>query len=86
MFLGPEREFIQRMVNTGQSAMMMDRFYSYLEDVLSLLEIPVEEPSYLRSFLAGGLYKLSLDWFKNGADLPPEEMAARLVKVAPKII
>lgn len=82
-FLGPDREFIQVMVNAGHSAIMMDKFYRYLEDVLSLLTVLEDKSPYFRSFLAGGLYKLSLDWFQGGADLSPEEMAHLLADVAP---
>lgn len=80
MFLGSEREFIQLVKDASYSMVMMDKFHRYLEDILSLAGIADDRSTYLRSFLAGGLYKMSLDWFRDGTVMPPEDMAALLSK------
>ena len=37
-------------------------------------------PPFVRSFLAGGLYRMLMDWMKEGAKTAPEEMSAFLAK------
>ena len=42
------------------------------------LEEPVE--SFVKSFLAGGLYKFLIDWIKSDSNTPIQEMAEFLAK------
>ena len=44
----------------------MGRFYTYLDDIIPSMVQEQEIPAFVRSFLAGGLYKMLVDWMKNG--------------------
>lgn len=76
-----EREFYTCIVQAGLSFLLMDRFYLYLGRMESLLLPHDEQHPYIRSYLTGGLYKITVDWTKNGMDVPEEQMAALLVEL-----
>lgn len=80
MFLGSERAFVRRVQEIDLGVMIMDQFYNYLYDILALAGVSNEKSPYLRSFLAGGLYKLAVDWFRSGAEETPEEMATLMTQ------
>ncbi len=71
---GKERAFLIAVVRSDLSAQLMDKFYGYLDRIIPQTDVP----PFVKSFLAGGLYKMLMDWMKKGADTPPEEMAAFL--------
>lgn len=74
---GTHREFLIAVVRSGLSAQLMDKFYNYLDQIIPKM-VSEDVPSFVRSFLAGGLYKMLIDWMKNDTLVPPEEMAAFL--------
>ena len=71
---GEEKTFLAAVIRSGLSAQMVDKFSDYLKQVLPVTDLP----SYASSFLAGGLYKMLIDWMKNDCQTEPEEMAAFL--------
>ena len=73
-----EDAFFEAIIGAGLASLLMDRFYEYLERIFALIPLREAPGRYLRSFVAGGLYKMLIDWLENGADLPEEEMARRL--------
>lgn len=73
-----ERDFLIAVVRSGLSAQLMDKFYAYLEEIFSQMQLDAEVASYAKSFLAGGLYKMLIDWVKNDTRDSPEAMAAFL--------
>lgn len=74
---GQEREFLIAVVRSGLSAQLMDKFYGYLDQIIPQM-VSEEVQPFVKSFLAGGLYKMLMDWMKTGTQTPPEEMAAFL--------
>ena len=56
----------------------MELFYHYLDLVYKKIDWTQNVPSYIRSFLAGGLYKLLIDWMKDESKASPEELATFL--------
>lgn len=77
---GQEREFLIAVVRSGLSAQLMDRFYGYLDQIIPQMVPSEEVQPFVKSFLAGGLYKMLMDWMKTGTQAAPEEMAAFLAK------
>lgn len=75
---GEEMTFLIAVVKSGLSSQLMDRFYMYLEKIISSMEMGAEVGSYVKSFLAGGLYKMLIDWVKEGAKTEPTVMATFL--------
>lgn len=69
-----ERDFLVAVIRSGLSAQLMDKFYGYLDQIVP----QIGEHTYIKSFLAGGLYKMLLDWMRDGMKTPPEELAAFL--------
>lgn len=75
---GQAREFLIAVVRSGLSAQLMDRFYGYLDQIIPQMVPSEEVQPFVKSFLAGGLYKMLMDWMKTGTQTAPEEMAAFL--------
>lgn len=75
---GQEDAFFEAIIQAGLASLLMDRFYVYLERIFTLIPLRETPNRYLRSFVAGGLYKMLIDWLKSGADLPEAEMARLL--------
>lgn len=75
---GQERQFLIAVVKSELSAQLMDKFYDYLDHIFSLMDLNVEVTSYAKSFLAGGLYKMLIDWMRNDTQDSPEIMAVFL--------
>lgn len=73
-----ERDFLNAVVRSGLSHQLMGRFYTYLDDIIPSMVQEQEIPAFVRSFLAGGLYKMLVDWMKNGCLDKPEEMSVFL--------
>lgn len=76
-----EREFYLCIVRQKLSSLLMDRFYVYLSRMLALLLPEQTWHPYIRSYLTGGLYKVTVDWIENGMDLSEEQMTALLVEL-----
>lgn len=77
---GQERAFLIAVVRSGLSAQLMDKFYGYLDQIIPQMVPSEEVQPFVKSFLAGGLYKMLMDWMKAGTQTSPEEMAAFLAK------
>lgn len=75
---GTQREFLIAVVRSGLSAQLMDKFYTYLDQIIPRMVPSEEVQPFVKSFLAGGLYKMLMDWMKTGAQTAPEKMAAFL--------
>ena len=74
-----EKDFLIAVVKSGLSYQLMDRFYVYLDQIIPSM-VSENVPPFVRSFLAGGLYRMLMDWMKEGAKTTPEERAAFLAK------
>lgn len=79
---GAEKEFLLAIIRSGLASCLMDQFYNYLEQILALVAENRILAPYMKSFLAGGLYKMLIDWIENGADVSSEEMAGLLISLA----
>lgn len=60
-----EQEFLLILVRSGLSMQLMDKFYCYLELFYQKMAPSQTINPYIRSFLAGGLYKLLVDWIND---------------------
>lgn len=72
---GEEREFLTLIVKNGLSPLLVDKFFIYLETVNSFVYADTHIKPFVRSFLAGGLYQMLVDWIKDGMQTPIDEMA-----------
>ena len=72
---GEDQVFLTAVIRSGLSAHLMDKFYHYLDQLYSGMELGKNVDSYVLSFLSGGLYKMLIDWMMHGAVTEPEEMA-----------
>ena len=75
---GQERDFLIAVVRSGLSAQLMDKFYAYLDQIIPRMVPSEEVQPFVKSFLAGGLYKMLMDWMKTGAQTAPAKIAAFL--------
>lgn len=75
-----ELDFLKVLIDSELAMNLMDMFYEYLEVIYKSLDLKNEVPSFAKSFLAGGLYKLLIDWVKDGLRTPIKEMAEFLEK------
>ena len=73
-----EKEFLSTLLRSGLSMQLMEKFYYYLELFYQKIEPSQNVTPYVRSFLAGGLYKLLVDWIKDDCSIPVEELAGFL--------
>lgn len=60
-----EKDFLSILIRSGMSIQLMDRFFYYLDLFYQKVEPSQTISPYVRSFLAGGLYKLLVDWIKD---------------------
>lgn len=72
---GEEIDFLKALIDSDLAVNLMDMFYEYLEVIYKSLDLKNKVPGFAKSFLAGGLYKMLIDWVKDGARTPIEEMA-----------
>ena len=70
-----EKDFLATLLRSGLSMQLMEKFYYYLELFYQKVEPSQNVTPYVRSFLAGGLYKLLVDWIKDDCITPIEELA-----------
>ena len=79
---GKEKNFFTLVVKSGRTSILMERFYIYYQGLIDLLMPNKEIAPYIRSYLTGGLYKITIDWINNGMDITEEEMAELLMNLA----
>lgn len=60
-----EKDFLSILIRSGMSIQLMDRFFYYLDLFYQKVEPSQTISPYVRSFLAGGLYKLLVDWIRD---------------------
>ncbi|MBP3488507.1 MAG: TetR/AcrR family transcriptional regulator [Roseburia sp.] len=77
---GEEQVFLSAIIRSGLSSQLVDCFYAYLEQIYISMDFEKKVDPFIRSFLAGGLYKMLIDWMKDGAVTSIEEMASFLAK------
>ena len=77
-----EKRFFLQIVKSGLSYILMERFYIYFDSFIGLLVPDRDVPPYIRSYLTGGIYKLTIDWICNGMDKSENEMAEILSMLA----
>ena len=65
-------------ITGGNHTLRQRTVYTYLDDIIPSMVQEQEIPAFARSFLAGGLYKMLVDWMKNGCLDKPEEMSVFL--------
>ncbi len=74
-----EQEFLKVIVEAGISSYLMNTFYDYFDNILELLHIEQDIP-YMRSFAVGGLYKVLIDWVRNGFDASAQNMTELMLR------
>jgi hypothetical protein len=52
----------------------------YMSKIMELFLPEVKLPYYIKSYIAGGFSKMSIDWILNGMDVPVEKMATMLTE------
>lgn len=74
-WVGEEKVFLNAVVQSGLSSQLMDCFYQYLEQIYAFMNFDPPVQPFVSSFLAGGLYKMLIDWIKEDTIIPINEMA-----------
>ena len=79
-----EREplFFREIVNSEFASALMDKIHEYSKDVMTLLMPDLEVPAYIISHFTGGIYKIVVDWIKNGMDVSAAELAELVFRLA----
>lgn len=75
-----ELVFLKALIGSDLAVNLMDMFYEYLDVIYKSLDLQEDVPDFVKSFLAGGLYKLLIDWVKVDTQTSVEEMAEFLAK------
>ena len=60
-----EKEFITALIDSGLSINLMNLFYEYLDITYESMELEESVEPFVKSFLAGGLYKLLINLIKS---------------------
>ena len=81
-YIEKEPAFFREIVNSEFAPMLMDKIHEYSRDVMTLLMPDVEVPAYIISHFTGGIYKLVVDWIKNGMDISAKELAELMFRLA----
>lgn len=79
---------IKNLVKSDLSNLLLERFDTYLqsifEQILTYKNSFTEIKKYEVHFLAGGLYKVLVEWIQNGMVDSDEDMAGLIFELAPK--
>ena len=75
---GEEQVFLSAVIKSGLSSQLVDSFCNYLEEIYALIDFGQPIEPFVKSFLAGGLYKMLVDWIKDGGTTSVENMASFL--------
>lgn len=90
VYLKQNDRLIQHICNSNLSDMLLNKFDEYITVVLDSkfhLSDPMRvSDSYLRHFVAGGLFKCLVEWTKEGMAEPPEHIAARVAGFIVRIV
>lgn len=79
-FVKEEQEFFIRLVNSRLGLIFVDELGKYMGSVMELFLPEIQLPYYIKSYIAGGFSKMSIDWILNGLDVPVEQMATMLTE------
>jgi AcrR family transcriptional regulator len=81
---------IKNLLRSNLWNLLLERFDTYLHSIVAgLLTHNITSPelkAYEVHFLAGGLYKILIEWVQNDMAQSDEEMAALICKLAPSSI
>jgi hypothetical protein len=75
-----EMDFFIRLVNSRLGLIFVEELGKYMGTVMEVFLPEVKLPYYIKSYIAGGFSKMSIDWITNGMDVPVERMATMLTE------
>lgn len=70
-----EARFFRCLANSSAVHLLSDRFDSYIAQLVSLVLPEKNLSPYAFSYMAGGSYRIIVDWLRNGQDESCEAMA-----------
>ena len=79
-FVKNEQEFFVRLVRSRLGVIFVEELGKYMGSVMDVFLPEVKLPYYIKSYIAGGFSKMSIDWIMNGMDIPVEKMATMLTE------
>ncbi len=79
-FVKEEQDFFIRLVKSRLGVLFVDELGKYMAAVMEVFLPEVKLPYYIKSYIAGGFSKMSIDWISNGMDIPVEKMATMLTE------
>lgn len=90
VYLKQNDRLIRHICDSSLSDMLLNKFDEYINVVLDNrlhLSDPVRvSDSYLRHFVAGGLFKCLVEWTREGMVEPPEQIAERVAGFISRIV
>ena len=79
-FVKEEKDFFIRLVNSRLGLIFVEELAKYMGTVMEVFLPEIKLPYYIKSYIAGGFSKMSIDWIVNGMDVPVEQMATMLTE------
>ena len=79
-FVKSEQEFFIRLVRSRLGVIFVEELGKYMGSVMDVFLPEIQLPYYIKSYIAGGFSKMSIDWIMNGMDIPVEKMATMLTE------
>ena len=77
------KTLIQNLIKANLSMLILNRFDKYLSSIFEKMikrNPPTTSDTLYIHFLAGGLYKILIEWIKNGLKESDEEMTAFMLR------
>lgn len=79
-FVKSEQDFFVRLVRSRLGVIFVEELGKYMGSVMDVFLPEIQLPYYIKSYIAGGFSKMSIDWIMNGMDIPVENMATMLTE------
>ena len=79
-FVKSEEQFFKHLVRSRLGVIFVEELGKYMGKVMEVFLPEVKLPYYIKSYIAGGFSKMSIDWILNGMDVPIEKMATMLTE------
>ena len=81
-YIGEEEDrFFRCLASSTAVHLLNDRFYQYISELITLIYPDQHISPYIRSYLAGGSYRIVVDWLQNGQDESCEAMTQILLSL-----
>lgn len=79
-FVKSEEDFFIHLVHSRLGVIFVEELGKYMSSVMEVFLPEVKLPYYIKSYIAGGFSKMSIDWILNDMDVPVEKMATMLTE------